>query len=84
MVGKIALATALSAATLFAFASPASAQTYGGITLSFGSGAGYYDHADSYSYPTYDPDYSYDDGYYAPPDDSYYKNDWDDEEDGDD
>ena len=88
MVRKIALAAALSAGTLFVFASPASAQTYGGITLSFGSGGGYYDDADDYSYyadtrsyPTYDRDYSYDDGYYAQPDDSYYTSEWDDEDD---
>lgn len=54
MTRVLTLTTALAIAGLAAFASPASAQTYGGITLSFGSG----------SYGGYSYDEGDDDGYY--------------------
>jgi len=49
MIRKLALAAALSTISLVGLASPASAQTYGGITLSFGSGSYDYDDEDGYS-----------------------------------
>ncbi|GHH26080.1 hypothetical protein GCM10008023_40150 [Sphingomonas glacialis] len=58
-VRKLAMTVVLATASAFALASPASAQSFGGITLSFGSG-GYnsysYDDDDNYpasSYYTY-------------------------------
>lgn len=50
MVRRLAVAAGLAAASLIAFAPAASAQTYGGVTLSFGSG-GYQDY--NYGYPGY-------------------------------
>lgn len=76
---KLAITAALGAASLVALAVPASAQTYSGITLSFGSGGyggyDYYDQGydpggyDAYGDPWFDPSYAYDPvgpgGYYA-------------------
>lgn len=49
MIRKLSAATALATAAFFSLASPASAQTYGGISLSVGStdygGCGYGDQA---------------------------------------
>jgi hypothetical protein len=60
MVRNFVMAAVLSTAATLAFASPASAQSYGGVTLSFGSGG--YDRYDGDEYrvseqPRYDPYY---------------------------
>ncbi len=70
MIRILALSAALATASAVALAAPASAQSYGGVTLSFGSGGyapyGYnetpYERGGYYSYP-------------APPVRSYYYDD---------
>ncbi len=73
MIRNLAIAAALSCAVVVGLSSPASAQSYGGITLSFGSGGyGGYDYGDdAYSY---DPGsyYAYTSPWAAP---DYYYND---------
>jgi hypothetical protein len=94
MFRKILIATAFSSGTLLAFASPASAASYGAVTLSFGSSSGYYDDAydDAYDVPYYvdsydsapdDRYYACDDGYNAQPYVDDYRNDWSDDDDED-
>jgi len=75
MIRTLAITAALATASVVALASPASAQTYGGVTLSFGSGGyggydydgdayqrdGYYTYAD----PRFQRDYYYNDPAYA-------------------
>ncbi|WP_010165081.1 hypothetical protein [Sphingomonas sp. PAMC 26617] len=63
MIRTLALTAALATASVVALASPASAQSYGGVTLSFGSG-GYGGH-------TYDDDAYNRGGYYAYADPRY-------------
>lgn len=71
-VRKLAVTVALAAASAFALASPASAQSYGGITLSFGT-SGYNIYADDDDYPVESyaysaPQYrSYSYSYYSQP-----------------
>ncbi|GAA0311373.1 hypothetical protein GCM10009087_21840 [Sphingomonas oligophenolica] len=55
MIRRFAIAAALSTASLVVFLPAASAQTYGGVTLSFGS-PGYHDRYDRrYEQPRYNP-----------------------------
>lgn len=68
MIRKLSLTAALATAAFVSFASPASAQTYGGISLTFGSsGYGGYDF-DNQSYaPGYyqdEDDVQFGSGYY--------------------
>jgi hypothetical protein len=62
MIRRFAIAAAVSTASLVAFLPAASAQTYGGVTLSFGS-PGYHDRYDRYDRryegPRYNPYYDY-------------------------
>jgi hypothetical protein len=77
MIRKFAVAAAVSAASLVAFVPPASAQSFGGITLSFGSGGGYgdYDDYDGYDSYQYRPSYSGSSySYRARPRYDYYQN----------
>ena len=60
MIRRLAIAAALSTASLVAFLPAASAQTYGGVTLSFGS-PGYHDRYDRYDRRYEEPRYN---GYY--------------------
>ena len=60
MIRRFAIAAALSTASLAAFLpAAASAQAYGGVTLSFGS-PGYHDRYDGYDRPRYNRYYDYD------------------------
>ncbi len=51
MFRRLLIAAAMSTASLVCFAPAASAQTYGGVTLSFGSGG--YGQGYGYGYPAY-------------------------------
>jgi hypothetical protein len=60
MIRKLVITAALATASFVGVAGPASAQSYGGITLSFGSGGyGGYDYDDDYNAGGYQ-------GYYDP------------------
>lgn len=73
MLLKLALAAALSTGSFVGLASPAAAQSWGGITLSFGSGGyGSYDYDDdAYAFAPEQYD-AYNSSWYAPSD--YYYN----------
>lgn len=86
---RIALLIALSGAAIAAASSPASAQSYGGISLSFGSGPAYdnyeynsgqysdYDYSGNYNsryYPTYRYSYNQPDSSWYDYNYDYYRN----------